>query len=505
VTRHSWKLHLPLLLLACFVVAGAVVGAGERLPIALEGIDETSPPRAEDFRVFLGPSSVPVVDVETARDAPVLIVLLEDWPSPVDGTASRRFLTRAAAQLERARRSSLFALIRSSESGFNGPVSGRTGLSVLLREPQTPKVEEDPEGDPTGEAIDGFWTSTDRLRSLIESVSAEHPNLHLVLVAHDAPPPPGEEGIGESVLQGLTVSLRKIGNPPVFLGAPREQGVLTRLTRDSAGRIVETDYDGLDLVRLLDEERRRTLLLRLDTAGLAPQPAPRPLRVEVTGNPDSPIIVTRHPPVAWFPPRRLRPPTYEDLRLALDLRLERARLYVEENWMGALVSAVRIVELSPFSLEDRLALIELYGTIDHLERAREIVLEGLGLFPDSWRLHVWMGELSERERDPEAAVQWYDKGLRLDPEQLTTHLRLARAHLELGRDQAARIHLERLRGTPLDGARVGLDLAGIHYRSGDGRGAEREALDVLAKDPDHPDALRLLCSLYCWLSWCFVW
>ncbi len=497
MTRDSRKLRLSLLLLVCFATTGAAAdAAGERLPIAVEGIDETSPPKAEDFRVFLGPSLVPVVDVEAARDAPVLVVLLENWPATRDEAAARRFLARAATQLERARRSSLLVLLRHREAGFGGPISGRAELAVLLREPGTPRVEEDPEGDPKAEGPDAFWTTADRLRSLIESISADHPDLHLVLLARDAPPPPGDEGIGESVLQGLTASLRKVGNPPLFLGVPEERGVLTRLTRDSAGRIVDTNYDGLDLARLLDEERSRTLLLRLDTAGLAPQPAPRSLRVEVTGPPDVKLTVTRHPPVAWFPPRRFSPPTYEALRLALDLRRERAGLFVEERWMDALVSALRIVELSPFTLEDRLALIELYGTIDHLERAREVALEGLDLFSDSWRLHVWMGELSEREGNPEAAVQWYDKGLRLDPEQPITRLRLARAYLELGRDEAARIHLERLRDTPLDGARVRLDLAGIHYRTGDGESAEREAQDVLATAPDYPDALRLLCSLY---------
>ena len=82
----------------------------------------------------------------------------------------------------------------------------------------------------------------------------------------------------------------------------------------------------------------------------------------------------------------LRLPTYEDLRQAALLREQSVSLTKADETAAAIVISQRIIDLFPFSLDDRLRLVRLYQTADQLDHAYLLLEQSFTLFPDSCHL-----------------------------------------------------------------------------------------------------------------------
>ena len=119
--------------------------------------------------------------------------------------------------------------------------------------------------------------------------------------------------------------------------------------------------------------------------------------------------------------------------------------------------------------------------------ARILLGNASKLYPEFSMAQETLGDLNLVESEYEAAIEAYEKAIALDPGRSDTHLKLSRAR-EL-KDIAAPVKARRRQEMAFSGE---IERAAVFERGGEPEKAEKIYRQILRKDPDHVEAMRLL-------------
>jgi tetratricopeptide (TPR) repeat protein len=124
------------------------------------------------------------------------------------------------------------------------------------------------------------------------------------------------------------------------------------------------------------------------------------------------------------------------------------------------------------------------------ETAEKYLRQAIELAPTFAKPHEDLGFLLLQTDQAQEAVVVLERATRLDPEVDSAHFTLGKALAACGRGSEADAAFER--SFDLSPIRKTMALAAEHHRAGDFAAAERLYRQVLKREPDHVDALRLL-------------
>jgi tetratricopeptide (TPR) repeat protein len=161
---------------------------------------------------------------------------------------------------------------------------------------------------------------------------------------------------------------------------------------------------------------------------------------------------------------------------------------------GRLDEAEAICRAALASNADDINMLALLGALlvkqhRHAE-AERCLRRAVDLAPAFAKPHEDLGILLIETRRPQEAVRFLEQAVRLDPRLESAHYQLGRALAQLGRGREADAAFEA--AFALSPERKAMAHAAEHHRAGRLKEAEALYREVLSRNPDHVDALRLL-------------
>lgn len=131
--------------------------------------------------------------------------------------------------------------------------------------------------------------------------------------------------------------------------------------------------------------------------------------------------------------------------------------------------------------------------LDQFELAESRANAAIALYPDFPKPHEILGELFMRQDKPEQGVESFRRATELDPTRADTHMKLGMALMRLGRAEEAENAIDDSRR--LDPNRDLIARAAALEQDGELAAAEKIYRQILSREPDNVEALRLLAAV----------
>jgi tetratricopeptide (TPR) repeat protein len=525
-------------------------------PISIENAGTEYAPQPEDFVVTTQGTVLPVVSVQPVPDtAPVLVILHATSLLASDLSLIQRDLSTAVTGLKERGAPVDLAVINPQEStvmSLLAPDGSRvahrqpiapTALAKILEEAISRRALEDGQS-----SLEQHLQSLDRISRVIQeaafrtgSVSDRNTPLRIILLARDLPQAIlGEKSEPRAEAHGLEAShpRPRLERGDSFTGYAAQLfdtfipllaqndvsfhlanfgvdvGFFTRLAQQIGGRVSKVGASGLDYVSLLANplQKTYTLSVKWEEPRFSFRPLPLSIQYRERQRPESPSDARLRAPRSFWPlPAHLRLPTYDGLREAARLRQQLSRLSQSRVNVEAMLTGQKVVELSPFTLDDRLRLVRLYRDFD-VNRAHQLLEQSAALFPEAWEIPYERGVVYELQEEMPAALHSYETALALKAKEDATalsggdltlaakapelDLRLARLYVKANRSTEAVARFDKVVDTNLDGATVRLEFATLLWTQGRTERAEKEARRAVEFDPKNLPAHELLAEIY---------
>jgi tetratricopeptide (TPR) repeat protein len=183
--------------------------------------------------------------------------------------------------------------------------------------------------------------------------------------------------------------------------------------------------------------------------------------------------------------------------LATDAKIALARLQLASGRADASVGiAGDALKAQPQNPDAQLVLVQGLLLRGDLDRAAQQLAMLKARFPDSAAVHVQLGILAGRRRQPDEARAEFERALKLQPQSLEAVGGLVALDLSLRRADEARKRVDDLVNGPGVQPAALMLAARTYAATGDLATAERQLRQVLATDPSYLAAYGLLGQLY---------
>lgn len=465
-----------------------------RFSIFLDGGTANIAPLPGDLTVTLGGNALTVSAVEPLpADAPVLFVLDATSLSTSELRQARKALTETTAELKRQGISWTVSVIDPQQAA---PVNV-TIDSALLQSTLTSLSSTLAEGG-VRPLRDTFLSNLDRIGRAIKDTSDQDPYLRVVLIGRDTPSLSDErDEVERQIFANLIhfVANRGVSFYLLDFGGGGGGGFFTRLASDVGGKVIGGSGQNTGIFGTLsaDQPKSYIVTVRQEKARYYYRPVPLSIRSK-----NSALLAEslRGPRLFWPLPPQQKLVTYANLREAIALRQQWVEPTKPEELSASSSTAQRIVELSPFTLDDRLRLIRLDEKAKTFDQAHLTIEQSIQLFPDSWELPSERGAIYEAQNDYPHAIEWFEAALNMKTANHEIDLRLARLNVKAKRTVEAVARYDKVLGSELDSAQLRSELAGVLWSSGSVERAEKEALRAVQLDRRFLPAHDLLIEIY---------
>ena len=487
--------YLGILLLCCVALSTHVTRAFDsssaaefRFSIFIENGANGPSPSPQDMIVTSQAQSLSVVDVEPFPETtPVLIAINAASLSTDDLKRLNKDLIDAATELNKRGINYNFVLIDSTQANYT-ILTDPSGLPQSLADAISRQIS-------STDRLEQHLKSLNQLNKLVVDGMQQNSYLRIVLVGRDMTlDTDNETDLGQALSNNFIYLLANHGVPFFFLNYGESPGTFVHLAEQVGGIAMQAGTQTNLFAGALSGGNRKNYLVSVKWEG--PQYYFHPLSLSLSLTSSSSSVASLKGPKSFWPlPPNLRPPDLEKLQEAATLRNQLDPQSKPQDLISAVITAQRLVELSPFTLQDRIRLVHLYGTADQFDQAQQLLEQSLSIFPDSWELPYERGLVYEKQNDSLNAIKSFQEALIRKPEDGEIIIHLARLSVKANRIDEAFALYDRLLSAEPTNSSLRIEFANLLWTRGFLDRAESEATRVIESDKAFLPAYDLLIKI----------